>query len=345
MAQLEINQINFDNDNTYILQDARLDGNNGIIKKVDVLNGDVTVQGSVKKTVSDKIAEVVANAPEKFDTLKEIADWIDNDTTGAAKMANDIKANADAIGDSSKGLIKEVNTKLNITGSNGTTAGVNALINKLTTGDADPQDNDYYISQYSGGGTTTTTYHRRPVKALWNYIKNKISSVLGLTASSYGGSAAKVNNLTVETAVPANAKFTDTTYSSKTAASNGTDVSLVTTGEKYTWNNKGTYSKPSTGIPKTDLASAVQTSLEKADTALQSHQDISGKLNTSGGTMTGNISYKGTKSSNSMIRFLDNTTDTSGNGISIGGGGLTIIGGGEAATTASSIGVPGSEKW
>lgn len=31
---------------------------------------------------------------------------------------------------------------------------------------------------------------------------------------------------------------TDTTYSSKTAASGGTAVSLVTTGEKYTWNNK-----------------------------------------------------------------------------------------------------------
>ena len=33
---------------------------------------------------------------------------------------------------------------------------------------------------------------------------------------------------------------------------------------------KGTYSKPSGGIPKTDLANAVQTSLEKADSALQS---------------------------------------------------------------------------
>ena len=45
--------------------------------------------------------------------------------------------------------------------------------------------------------------------------------------------------------------------------------------------NTGTYSKPSGGIPKTDLASAVQTSLGKADTAIQSHQDISGKLDTS----------------------------------------------------------------
>ena len=32
-------------------------------------------------------------------------------------------------------------------------------------------------------------------------------------------------------------KFTDTTYSSQAAASGGTAVSLVTTGEKYTWNN------------------------------------------------------------------------------------------------------------
>jgi len=52
---------------------------------------------------------------------------------------------------------------------------------------------------------------------------------------------------------------------------------FVTTSEKQTWNNK--YDKPNGGIPKADLASAVQTSLDKADTALQSHQDISGKAN------------------------------------------------------------------
>ena len=40
------------------------------------------------------------------------------------------------------------------------------------------------------------------------------------------------------------------------------------------------YQKPSSGIPKTDLASSVQTSLGKADTALQEHQDISGKQDT-----------------------------------------------------------------
>ena len=44
---------------------------------------------------------------------------------------------------------------------------------------------------------------------------------------------------------------------------------------------KGTYSKPGDGIPKSDLASGVKASLDKADTALQQHQDISGKADTS----------------------------------------------------------------
>lgn len=55
------------------------------------------------------------------------------------------------------------------------------------------------------------------------------------------------------------------------------------------------------------------------------------KLPLSGGTMTGNISYQGSKAATSMIRFLDNTANTYGNGISIGGGGTTIIGSGESA--------------
>ena len=46
-------------------------------------------------------------------------------------------------------------------------------------------------------------------------------------------------------------------------------VTAAETGTDY-----GTYSKPSTGIPKTDLASDVQTSLGKADTALQQHQSL-----------------------------------------------------------------------
>lgn len=65
----------------------------------------------------------------------------------------------------------------------------NDLINALTTEESTPTDNDYYVAQYAGGGTTTKTYHRRPVKALWEYIEAKISSVLGLSESGYSGNA------------------------------------------------------------------------------------------------------------------------------------------------------------
>ena len=164
---------------------------------------------------------------------------------------------------------------------------LNEMINtQLTASSSTPSDNDFYISQYAGGGATTTTYHRRPISALWNYIKSKADAVYsakshthtksqitdfpaslknptaltiqtnGTTAAIYDGSAAKtvnitksniglgnvdntadanksvkyatsagnaskVNNHTVNIDVPANAKFTDTTYGVATASSNG----------------------------------------------------------------------------------------------------------------------------
>lgn len=83
------------------------------------------------------------------------------------------------------------------TGQTTTKAAANSFINSLDIdiGGSKPQDNDYYISQYVSGGTSTTTYHRRPMSTLWEYIKEKISSVLGLTVSSYGGNATTATKL------------------------------------------------------------------------------------------------------------------------------------------------------
>ena len=66
---------------------------------------------------------------------------------------------------------------LKIDGSNGTAEGVSALINKLSIGSSDPTDADYYVCQYAGGGTTTTTYHRRPMSAMWSWIKAKTDTL------------------------------------------------------------------------------------------------------------------------------------------------------------------------
>lgn len=52
-----------------------------------------------------------------------------------------------------------------------------------------------------------------------------------------------------------------------------------------------------------------------------------------GGSNGCDIYYAGTQATYRMIRFIDNTGDTYGNGISIGGGGLTVLGSGESADT------------
>ena len=87
----------------------------------------------------------------------------------------------------------------------------NALLNELTTGSSAPQDADYYISQYAGGGTTYTTFHRRPVSALWTYIKGKADSTYAASSHthSYAASPAVGGGATY-------VRITDTTPTSNT---------------------------------------------------------------------------------------------------------------------------------
>lgn len=79
---------------------------------IEVLNGDADVVGSVANTANAaaaaKVAEIVAGADADFDTLKEIADWILNDTTGAADMANDIKALEDKMVGIEETVVKSI---------------------------------------------------------------------------------------------------------------------------------------------------------------------------------------------------------------------------------------------
>lgn len=79
--------------------------------------------------------------------------------------------------------------------------------------------------------------------------------------------------------------------------------------------NTGTYSMPSAGIPKIDLASAVQASLDKADTALQSYTEQYK------GTVTG-IKVNGTTNTPNSSGIVD-LGEISGGG---GGGNVSVEG-------------------
>lgn len=57
-----------------------------------------------------------------------------------------------------------------------------------------------------------------------------------------------------------------------------------------------------------------------------------------------NIAYIGSQSTQNMIKFINNTNDSYGNGIAIGGGGLTIIGSGESSDVVMSQHSSGGDK-
>lgn len=63
---------------------ARIAADSALQEQITKLDEDI------QDKIAEEIAAVIGGADSSFDTLKEIADWIVNDTTGAAKMANDI---------------------------------------------------------------------------------------------------------------------------------------------------------------------------------------------------------------------------------------------------------------
>lgn len=58
---------------------------------ITTLNGEG--EGSVKKQVNDAVAKIVADAPEAYDTLKEISDWISSHADDASAMNSQISTN------------------------------------------------------------------------------------------------------------------------------------------------------------------------------------------------------------------------------------------------------------
>lgn len=52
-----------------------------------------TGEGSVDKKVADAVAAIIADAPEAYDTLKEISDWISTHSSDASAMNTQITAN------------------------------------------------------------------------------------------------------------------------------------------------------------------------------------------------------------------------------------------------------------
>lgn len=207
-------------------------------------------------------------------------------------------------------------------------------------------------------------------------LDSRISSLEGgsATSISVSGSGNAVTSVTKNGTTISVVKGTSfltahqslANYLTKTDASN---TYLTKTAASSTYQPKGSYLTAhqsldgyindvvtsGTGNAITSVTKSGKTiTFTKGSTFLTSHQSLSAYLKSadaantylklSGGTMTGNINYKGTKNTYRMITFVDNTHDIYGNGICIGGGGLAILGGGESTGVLLSKYTNGGEE-
>ena len=144
---------------------------------ISTLNG--TGNGSVKKAVSDGIAKVVAGAPEDFDTLKEMSDWISTHETSASAMNSQIQDNKKAIDNHVS------NGDIHVTTENKTNW--NKVSEKLDkTGDA---------SNVTTGFTTATTRSNLTTKEKLSTSLGKIAKWFSdLKAVAFSGSYNDLND-------------------------------------------------------------------------------------------------------------------------------------------------------
>lgn len=75
-------------------------------------------------------------------------------------------------------------------------AATNNLFSDINNLNTDPDDTARIVFKYGSPSDSNGIFFARAITNLWNYIKGKISSVLGLTASSYGGNAATATSAT-----------------------------------------------------------------------------------------------------------------------------------------------------
>ena len=183
-----------------------------------------------------------------------------------------------------------VTTSHQPTGAENTGAGFNKI--RLTFSDWNVAT-IFRISQigvynYGSFGVRETYMSRGIDDYVFRNITPNTTNIYSLGDSSHKWKDVQTTSLN-GTTVPASPKFTDTTYESKAAASGGTAVSLVTTGEKYTWNNKG--NGTITGI-KMNGASKGTSGVVDLGTVITAHQDISGKADKSATVST--VTYDST---------------------------------------------------
>lgn len=153
--------------------------------------------------ITEKVAEIVADAPEDFNTLKEMSDWIASHEESAAAMNSAIQQNTTAIaGKVDKVTGKGLSTNDYTTEEKTKLAGIETEANKtvvdsaLDSSSTNPVQNkvikeslDGKVDKVSGKGLSTndyTTEEKTKLAGLSNYDDTQIYEAINSLSSSIG---------------------------------------------------------------------------------------------------------------------------------------------------------------
>ena len=196
-----------------------------------------------------------------------------------------------------------------------------AFINNLELGNSDVTDGTEFVSSYtSDKGFADPSGLNKPYKRqfikVWNYIKDKISSVLGLTSakiSSYDSHLTNKDNPHSVTKSQVGLGSVVNTGDSATPVSGGT--TKFTTGGAYTELNKKVDKVDGKGLSSNDFTNTYKDKLDNTDTTVTTN---SSNLVTSGAVATAILTEVTNR--NTAITNAINNLDVS----SVGGDGKYI---------------------
>ena len=149
---------------------------------ITTING--TGTGSMKKTVADEIAKVIDSAPAAFDTLKEIADYINEDQEAAAVIANDLVEHSNSIEENKNEIVA---ISKNVTELSDEKADKNGKYADLTAGDlyghGESVEAEFSFRASGGKSIKDGTAYVKEIQGnsvVWNQKINNVYNINGV---------------------------------------------------------------------------------------------------------------------------------------------------------------------
>lgn len=194
---------------------------------------------SVRTIASEEVAKIVADAPEDYNTLKEIADWIQGDPTGAAGMANRITALETASADTRISALEAVSGDIHTHSNKSVLDGISQEDVDAWDGAVSDLDTHTNNSEIHVEATDKTTWNTAAAN-LSAHTDNSDIHVTTADKTAWNGAVTTLGTHTADTTVHVAAGEKDTWNAKQDAFSNSGTLATITDAKVANWDSAAT---------------------------------------------------------------------------------------------------------